>query len=313
MGVSKQSRAITVAGASGNVGKAFLDALVAEGLHKVSIITRPDSKALFPASITVHRGDYKDENFLKSILVGQEVLVVTVGNTALDVQEPLFRAAAQAGIPWVVPCEYGCDLAGTLNEHTSLMTDKIPLRTLIEELGVSSWIGVVCNPWFDFCMRFAALGINPAAKTALLQGSGTSFGTTKANFTTIKRTGESLAAVLGLPEEELAQYRNDWVFFSSFHVTQRDVLESALRVTGTDESAWTITERKTEDIIKESKEKIANGNRMAGVDLLIALVFAEGMGGDYNAKVVDYKKLGLAPEDLDEVIGGAPKESAVLS
>lgn len=296
----QETRKVTLVGATGNVGKHILDSLLAAG-HEVSVITRANSNITVPDKVTLHRGDYNDESFLATALKGQDVLIVTVSFGAYEVQTPLFRAAAAAKVPWIVPCEFGADPKASLNEHISLMKAKKPYRDLIEELGVSSWVGVVNGLWFDYVMPMGAfgLGIDAKAKTANFFDDGN----TKTNFTTLKRVGESLAAVLGWPEDELAKLRNDWVYFSSFHITQREIWAAAMRATGTKESDWVVSARPSEDVIKECKEQIANGAGMAPAQqLLMALTLGKGIGGDYQEKVVDNERLGLQPESQDEVV-----------
>lgn len=130
-----------------------LAALLAVG-HKTTVLTRPASNANFPSEVTVHVGDYGDENFVASSLKDQDVLILALGHAAYDAQVPLIKAAAKAGVPYVVPCEFGSDPAHPkLNAEIHLMNVKVPFRKLIEDLGVSSWIGVVNNPWVEFSMR----------------------------------------------------------------------------------------------------------------------------------------------------------------
>ena len=300
MSNTKQTRNVTLVGGSGTVGAPILSALVAAG-HKVSVLSRPGSSATFPATVTVHRGSYDDEAFLAGVLQGQEVLIMALNYGAYGAQVPLIQAAAKAGVPYVVPCEFGSDATHEkLNARIALMNAKRPFRQLVEDLGVSAWIGVVCNPWFDFSMRLGVFGLDAQTRSARVFGDGR----VRANFTTLRRVGESLAALLALPGDELARYKNDWVYFSSICVSQRDLLASAQRVTGTKEEDWTVIGEDPEEVIKTAEEEVAKGNMLAGVRILFALLFSEGYGGDYSARVVDYKRLGLEPEDLDEVLKG---------
>lgn len=232
---------------------------------------------------------------------GQDVLIIALAFTAYDAQIPLIKAAAKAGVPYIVPCEFGSDPTHPkLNAEIDVMNVKAPFRKLIEDLGVSSWIGVVSNPWVEFSIRLGLYGIDLKKRTAAFYDDGN----TKANFTTLKRVGESLAALFALPEEELAKHKNEFVYFSSFYASQKDFLASAMRATGTTEKDWNITSNSTDKILQDAREADPSARMM----LLFALVFKEGYGGDYNSKVVDYEKLGLAAEDLDAVMKGVAQE-----
>lgn len=65
MSPAKQIRNVALVGASGTVGAPTLSALLAAG-HKATVLTRPDSAKNFPSAVTVHVGDYKDEEFVSS-------------------------------------------------------------------------------------------------------------------------------------------------------------------------------------------------------------------------------------------------------
>ncbi|KAJ8133093.1 hypothetical protein O1611_g532 [Lasiodiplodia mahajangana] len=295
MASEKTIRKITLVGANGTVGAPILSALLATG-HHTTVLTRPGSNADFPSAVTVHVGDYNDEDFVLPILKGQDALILALGYTANEVQIPLIKAAAKAGVPYIVPCEFGSDPTHEkMNAVVPMMKMKAPYRKLIEELGVSSWIGVVNNPWVDFSIRLGVFGIDLKKKTAAFYDDGN----VKGNFTTLARVGETLASLLALPEAELSKYKNEFVYFSSFYVSQRDLLASAMRATGTTEKDWAITSVNSDQAIQAGME---SSDPMARMMTLFPVVFKEGYGGDYNSQVVDYEKLGLASEDLDSLM-----------
>jgi uncharacterized protein YbjT (DUF2867 family) len=299
MGSPKQSRKVTIVGASGNVGKPTVSALLAAG-HKVSVLTRPSSTATYPPSVTVHKGDYNDEAFVVSALKGQDILILVPAYTVAEIQYPLIRAAAKAGVPYVLPCEFGSDPTHVkMNTELDMMNAKRPFRTLIEELGVSSWIGVINNPWVEFSIRLGLYGIDLTKRTAAFYDDGD----VKVNITTLTRVGESLAALFSLPDEELKKYRNQFVYLSSFYVSQRDILASAIRATGTSEKDWKITRLSTDEVLEASRKPDAD--TLAMMMSLFAVVFKDGYGGDYNHKVLD---LGLEQEDLDALMKKLAKE-----
>lgn len=92
---SKQSRKIAIVGGSGSVGSPTVEALLSQGIHAVTAISRSKSTATFPSGVTVKRGSYNDENFLVEALKGQDVLILQLQFMALDSQIPLINAAAK--------------------------------------------------------------------------------------------------------------------------------------------------------------------------------------------------------------------------
>ncbi|KAI0875185.1 hypothetical protein GGS24DRAFT_456234 [Hypoxylon argillaceum] len=302
MASEKTIRNVALVGANGTIGTPILAALLASG-HKTTVLTRPGSNANFPSGVTVHIGDYNDEDFVVTSLQNQEVLILALGYTAYGAQIPLIKAAAKAGVAYIVPCEFGSDPTHPkMNAETQMVNMKAPFRKLIEDLGVSSWIGVVNNPWVEFSVRLGLYGIDLKKKTVAFYDDGN----VKGNFTTLTRVGETLASLFALPEAELSKYKNEFVYFSSFYVSQKDLLASAMRATGTTEKDWTITSISSDQVLQAAKEPSADS--MTRMMSLFALVFKEGYGGDYNSKVVDYEKLGLAPEDLDTLMKSLAQE-----
>ncbi|KAK3389214.1 hypothetical protein B0H63DRAFT_463185 [Podospora didyma] len=297
--MTQQLRKITIVGAGGGVGSWILSAALDLG-HTVSVITRPDSDtSKLPSGVTaIHRASYDDVEAITPLLVGQDVLVLAIGFMAVQLQKHIIQAAAAAGVPWIVPTEYTSqsELSDRIKHFNPVFGLKDVFRKQIEELGVSSWIGVVNNPWTEFSLRMGsgAFGIDVLAKKATLYNGGR----TKFNTTTFPRVGRSLAAVLALPDAELARrgYKNNVVYFSSFLVNQRDLLESVLKATGESESEWTIEDVGAEETVNEAAKQPFDTR------LLYATVAREGFGGNYQDKVVINKEFGFEQEDLDAVV-----------
>ncbi|KAK6827999.1 hypothetical protein PG987_011340 [Apiospora arundinis] len=305
----KQARNITLVGATGNLGSAILSALLAEKIHTVSVITRTGSKSTKENILTaagvaqVHRGSYDDARFLDGALQGQDVLILAVGHGGYEAQDPPDARRRASGRGLGRPCEFGSDRTNAklyADVGATLMAAKEQYRALAEELGLR-WLGVVNNPWLDFCLRGGYFGVDAGRKTATLWSDCTA----RPNLATLERVGRSLAALLGLPQDELADhYGNRWVYFSSFRASQRDIFESVLRATGTTEKEWEVKHQSLEqDVRRFAAAEEANGNPFAKAMLLFPLTFADGYGGDYNDKVVDYELLGLEKEEnMDEII-----------
>ena len=146
---------IVIAGASGQSGTHILNALLSTNAFTLTAITRSSSTATFPPPVKVQKGDYASDAFFESSLQGQDVLIVVLaGNAPKDLQSRLIKAAAVAGVPWILPCEFGPDGGHSqTSEGVPFLASKKGYRDEIEALGKSSWIGVVTGFWFDFVSR----------------------------------------------------------------------------------------------------------------------------------------------------------------
>jgi len=245
-----------------------------------------------------------------SALKGQDALVITLAVTSPpDTQAKLIAAAAEAGVPWVLPNEWGADEGNeAFNKESIVGAPKKITRDSIEATGVSSWIGIATGFWYEYSLSAGhwSYGFDFANKKVLFYGDGN----TALPTSTWQQTGLAVARVLGLkvlPEDEadksltLSHYKNAFVRVQSFNVSQRDMLESILRVTGDKESDWTIESVDVKAYWKENFDNLMKtGDRMKYFG---PALYSRGFfpGANYaKEKGVDNEKLGLPREDFDE-------------
>jgi uncharacterized protein YbjT (DUF2867 family) len=302
--MAPQGRKIAFLGASGQVGAPTLKALLAQGVHTITAIQRREATSSFPSEVIVKSGDLEDEAFITEVLKGQDALILMPPLAHIPLQKGFVRAAAKAGVPYILPSEFGPDpFAKQLVEENVLLQDKKAIRDLIDELGVSSWVSVTIGPWLDQALTFGLWGIDAKARKATLWGGADS----KANTATVHHTAEATAAVLSLPDTDLAKYRNKAVYTPSWLLSQREILQAVQRVTGTSDADWDITEEGAEDVVKDYEAKMKKGEMAGYLKKFFYAHFLEGHGGDFEHKVVPaevqkLEKFGLQKENLEEVI-----------
>lgn len=81
--------------------------------------------------------------------------------------------------------------------------------------------------------------------------------------------GRAVAAILSLPVKPeaplsqpcLASFRNRVVYINSFTVSQRDMLASALRVTGAKEEDWTVKNEPAQARFVDGPEEMQEGRK----------------------------------------------------
>jgi uncharacterized protein YbjT (DUF2867 family) len=295
-----QSRNIAMVGATGTVGSVTLSALLNANIHTITTITRTESSAQFPSGVKVQKGDYLDHSWLVSALKGQDVLIMQLNMypVAMDSQIMLIEAAAEAGVRWVLPTEFGSDINSPLATEFPMMAMKKKYRELIEKKGMN-WVAVVNNPWFDWSLKQGMWNVDIPGRRAIINNVGDA----KFNTTTLGQVGRGVAALLSLPEEKLNNFKNSAVYLRSFLLSQREILDSAIRATGTKKSDWQITMQDPEVTIQTARDAVAAGNPMAFVGEFYTAHMQEGRGGNYEEKAAkDAAVLGLEEENLDEVI-----------
>ncbi|RDW75792.1 hypothetical protein BP5796_06613 [Coleophoma crateriformis] len=260
-----------------------------------------DSTSTFPDGVQIQKGDYSSLEFLTSALQEQDVLIILLAGLApKDLQTRLIDAAAAAGVPWVLPCEFSPDTSNPLMaDCISVLKEKKNYRDQIETLGKSSWIAVVTGLWFDYSLAGGHFGINIAAQTAKLYDEGT----TELTTSTLAQVGRGVTKLLEMPVSNLQQFKNNFVYISSFQVSQMDMLKAVQKATGAKGEDWEITRVPVDEAIAQGTDEMAKENRRGMIDVLYGSNFKPGIGGCFREKSSN-AILGLAEENFEETVAG---------
>ncbi|KAH7136378.1 putative oxidoreductase CipA [Dactylonectria macrodidyma] len=306
---------IAIVGASGQIGSYFAEELLKTGTHTVTAITRSASSTALPAGIKVATVDYDNQASLVTALMGQQFLIITMALTApRDSQEKLIRAAAEASVPYVMPNWYGVDFA-----NKELLADcPFPpyltgTTTLVEELGVSSWVLLSCGMWYEYSLSVGldTFGIDIKNHEVIWIDEGN----TVINVSSYRQCGRAIAGLLSLeavPAEtrdssrSLNQFLNNVVYISSFKLTQKDIFKSVKRTTGTTNEDWKFSTETAVGRWNEAASRIQKGDHSAFLKQLYSRVFFPDGSADIEGKrVLNNDALGLPLEDLDELTKAA--------
>jgi hypothetical protein len=305
-------KSIALVGANGTIGSQILSALLAKKAFNITAITRADSSHTFADTIKVAHVDYSNPATLVSALKGHDVLIITMSVIAArDTQAKLVQAAADAGVPWVLPNEFG--MFNTEQAQIDTLGDsKGKDRELIESLGLS-WIGVTCGFWYEYSLSGPGLyGIDIGKREVVFFDDGN----TKLNTSTWEQTARAVANILSLPalpvdgKDEsltLSSYRNRMLFVKSFAVSQRDMFDAIKRVTKTADSDWNISSVSAKERFTQAREEMKSGNRLAFATQLYTRYFIDDAGLFEKNHGLENERLGLPMEDLDKATEAAVK------
>ncbi|KAL3433543.1 hypothetical protein BDV09DRAFT_196635 [Aspergillus tetrazonus] len=315
-GFTNRIEQVAIIGAGGSIGRQLTDQLVKNGKHTITAITRPESTNRIPDGAKIARVDYSsdDDSALVEVLKGQQVLLITMNVMApRDTVVKIIHAAAKAGVRYIEPNWYGHDAANdALCKDSMLMESRDRAIEEIRKLGVSVYLLLVCNFWYEFSLGGGTdrFGFNFAQRTFTIFDNGD----VAINTTTWPQCGRAIASLLSLkelPEDEndtsptLSQFANRGTYVSSFRLTQRDMFESVKRVTGTADSEWNITRESSLVRFKEGQEALRVHDWKAFPKMLYSRMFFPNGDGDYESRLgLDNAVLDLPVEELD----GATKE-----
>jgi hypothetical protein len=304
---------IAIVGAGGRSGRFMVEALVKGGKHKLTALTRPNSTAKMPSGLhAVKHVDYDDKPSLVEAMKGSDVLIITMAVTApRDTQIKLIDAAVEAGVPWIMPNEWGgAAQRGNpqLAKDTMMGEGLIAIRDYIKKVGGDKThaVGLACGFWYEFSLAGteARYGFDFNKKEVTFYDNGE----TKLSTSTFPQVGRAVASLLSLkvlPDDAndksltLSHYKDGSVYVASFTVNQKEMFESVLRVTGDSEKDWKISYEDVKARYKRGFDMMQQGQMLGFGILLYARMFYPEAPGDYSAKL-DNEKLGLPKEDLDE-------------
>lgn len=146
--------------------------------------------------------------------------------------------------------------------------------------------------------NYGIFGISLKDRTARVLNNGT----LALSSSTFPQVGRGVAALLSLPVSTLtSQYKNKFAYVQSFTVTQRQMLDSVQRATGTTDRDWKIESADVDEQIKGGREKMAKGDMSGMMEVAMGNYFKPGHGGNTKEKSSN-AALGLKEEDLDEVV-----------
>ncbi|KAM0231547.1 hypothetical protein ACHAPO_008395 [Fusarium lateritium] len=300
-------RNVAIVGAGGHIGGVFARSLIQAGKHKVTALSRYDSKSQLPIGANVVKVNYDDVKSIAEALNGQHFLVITLAAAAPEeTHAKIVRAAAEAGVPYVMPNAFSYPISqDNINEqdlYTNVITKGIGNRVSeIQRSGAASVV-LCCGFWYEWTLAMgeSSFGFYIREREVTFFDDGKRVIT----VSTWEQCGLALVRLLSLPEADtspsLADYKNANVLIGSFNVSQRNILDSLHRVMGTTDDDWKIKYESSEQRIKEGAEEMRAGSQRGFIKWLCANTFLpSNIASDFTGKNVANGVLHLPEEDLD--------------
>lgn len=78
--------------------------------------------------------------------------------------------------------------------------------------------------------------------------------------------------------------KNQVAYADSFAVSQKDMLQSAFRVTRTAEKDWTITKESAKESHENGVQEMNQGDRIGFIKMLYTRIFFEDGAGNFESK-----------------------------
>lgn len=139
--MTEKKTLVLVLGATGRTGRRVISGLLETGQYNIAALTRsaskPEVEALRSQGVEIRIGDFAADApaKLSGHLKGVDVLLSTVSAEAIKQQKPIFKAAVDAGVKRLIPCDFGTPGARGVRALHDL---KLDVREHIQELCAAS-------------------------------------------------------------------------------------------------------------------------------------------------------------------------------
>ncbi|KAI1122063.1 NAD(P)-binding protein [Nemania abortiva] len=304
MSTAAYPKNVAIVGATGHLGAHFVEELTKTGKHTITALTRGGSDKKLPSGVKVVEVDYNNEEALVAALKGQDFLAIVLAATApAETHSQIVKAAAKAGISYIMPTAYGADITNEAMVRDDMYHQGVVAKVKeIESLGLNHII-MACGFWYEWSLALGEnfFGIDIKSKKATLFDDGT----TKMSVSTLRQCGRAFAALLSLPESGATPSLSDWknkpFYFTSFRVNQRDMLDSVQRAQGTSDKDWDIKFEPSNKRVADGLAALQTGDFTGFVKAMYSRAFYPSADGDYESRhAISNEVLGLPKEDLDE-------------
>lgn len=290
---------VALAGATGNLGPAILQALLDAGFE-VTILSRHASTAVdaLPKhdNQKIVRVDYGNTEDLTAALQGIDVAVSTLASNAIESQKPLIDAAVAAGVKRYLPSEFGSDLEDPVNKTLPVFSGKVAVRAYIEKIAASNpnftYTYVINNAFFDWGLQVGFIANPKEHKMTYWDDGDVPFSTTR-----LSTVGKAVAGVI----QHLDATKNRNVYIHDTVLTRKKIVEL---YKGIDGQEWTTEVKSTDDALKDAYAEMKKPEPNIGaamVGFLQKAAFGRETKPDFSAKL-DNELLGLKELSEQEVI-----------
>ncbi|KAJ3547681.1 hypothetical protein NM208_g1393 [Fusarium decemcellulare] len=301
--MAAQIKNVALVGASGNLGVVIQDHFLAQpdSPLQVSVLTRKESGAEFPAGLNVIQTDYSPAS-LQQALRGQDVVIMLLPPESTVDHETIIDAAVKAGVKRFFPSEYGVRTYHPDFANNVLIATK--KRSIVKHLektqDAMSWTGLMCNPWVDFCVVDGLLGFDINNREARIYNGG------NVPFSTGLRdlAAQALYALITNPER-FEEAKNKYIHVASYTVTQNEVLSVVEKLTG---QKWKVKNLTSEEVLPEALEDVKKGKNWGLAYQVQAILYGNGSDGhavgDFRPLGIWNERLGLPETTLEDDLRG---------
>ncbi|KAK9322292.1 hypothetical protein V1517DRAFT_323962 [Lipomyces orientalis] len=239
---------VIVLGASGNVGKPIVSALLqADFTVTVNSSTSSLSDNFFSkvAKVSV---DYSSVPSLKEAFTRQDAIVEAFNPNVSVYQDNIVKAAVEAGVKHIITPDFSSDTFHAAAKELLIFEPKQKAQRLLEaetkNRGVR-WTAIITGPFFDWAIPRGIFWVDPKTRTVTVFGSGNQ----KVSMSNIDIVGRATVAVLSNPDS----FADRPAYFADYNVTTNELSKILGELTQPEK--WSVANVPVATLFEDGKKK----------------------------------------------------------
>ncbi|KJZ69003.1 hypothetical protein HIM_11605 [Hirsutella minnesotensis 3608] len=285
---------VTLAGATGSLGRIILDKLVLSNKFNIRVLRRQGSNFTSAAGTDVVDVDFNSVASLAAALGDQDAVISVLGSSAITMQKILIDASIAAGVKRFVPSEFGANIDDAKTRAIPWFAEKVKIQDyLLHKSTISpiTYTFVYNGAFLDWGLEHDFILKISDYRPRIIDGGDSIFSTTS-----LPTIGDAVVGLLLHPEET----RNRSVFIHDIKVSQNQLL--ALAKQTAPNKPWKPEHVKLDDITAVADVRLAQG--LTDARSLYPYLYRAAMDPTYgnNFPRVDNELLGLKLKSEEDIV-----------
>ncbi|KAL0933581.1 oxidoreductase [Colletotrichum truncatum] len=287
---------VALAGATGSLGSLVVKHVIASGLFNVTILKRAGSTTTYPDSADVKfvEVDYDSQESLQAALTGQDAVISTLPDRAIESQIPLIDAAVTTGVKRFLPSMFGCDLTNPNARKIPVFVPKAKIEDYLKSKAKESGLTytfIYTGAFLDWGIQKKFLVDLSSSTPRVIDGGDLTFSTTS-----LSTIADAIVGVLSHP----AETENRALRVHDLVTTQNKILALAREAHPT--KKWDPVSVSLDQLTAAAEANIAQG--IFDHETVVAFLYRGLLDPAYETtfKTTDNKLLGIKSKGEDFIV-----------
>ncbi|KAJ5925573.1 hypothetical protein N7454_008212 [Penicillium verhagenii] len=300
----REIRKVIVLGATGNVGRHVVSALLQASFSVTAGGRTLTSMSDLPPEAIKIPVDYGSPESLKQAFSGQDAIIEAFNPKVAVFQEQIVQAATDAGVRHIITPDFSSDTFNPNVEELLIFEPKLKAQRILESAAEKhglNWTAIITGPFFDWAIPLGVFWVNEKSMEVMVFGSGDQ----KVSMSAINMVGRASVAVLKNP----LAFLNRAAYFADYTISSNELVTAL----GSDNARglWKKNEIPLSKFLQQGKEMWARDTAGGVQDRLNSPAYqmlgtyglfeeANRYGADFSEKIEE--GFGISMDKFQEIL-----------